>query len=175
MRRYHPTAYLFAVSRACGGSRQDIGVEGAVAVLMNTPYYLEFLIWRMRCGHTDGILERNLFMLLRSVEMISFLRVLSILHISICMPLRWLAGNCGSLAEHKFGVANMATVVDIVDKAFAKVVRNGKKLLNEDFMMGMFKQLRKKLPPFDNYLTYMLEEKSSPRVVNSRLVEKVFP
>ena len=72
MRRYHPTAYLFVVSRACGGSRQDIGVEGAVAVLMNTPYYLEFLIWRMRCGHTDGILERNLFMLLRSVEMISF-------------------------------------------------------------------------------------------------------
>ena len=75
MKRYHPTAYLFAVSRACGGSRQDIGVEGAVAVLMNTPYYLEFLIWRMRCGHTDGILERNLYMLLRSVEMISFLRV----------------------------------------------------------------------------------------------------
>ena len=39
----------------------------------------------------------------------------------------------------------------------------------------MFKQLRKKLPPFDNYLTYMFEKKSSPRVVNSRLVENVFP
>ena len=175
MERYHPTAYLFAVSRACGGSRQDIGVEGAVAVLMNTPYYLEFLIWRMRCGHTDGILERNLYMLLRSVEMISFLRVLSILHISICMPLRWLAGNCGSLAEHNFGVADMAGVVDTMDKAFAKVLRSGKKLLNEDFMMGMFDHLRNKLPPFDDYLTYMFEEKRSPRVVDSKLVEKVLP
>ena len=46
------------MSRSSGGSRQDIGVEGAVAVLMNIPHYLEFLIWRMRCGG-DGILEKN--------------------------------------------------------------------------------------------------------------------
>ena len=38
MRRYHPTSYLYPVSRACGGSRQEIGVEGAVSVLMNTPH-----------------------------------------------------------------------------------------------------------------------------------------
>ena len=47
IRRYHPTYYLYPVSQACGGSRQDIGVEGAVDVLMNIPHYLEFLIWRM--------------------------------------------------------------------------------------------------------------------------------
>ena len=41
---YHPTAYFYAVSRTCGGSHQDIGVEGAIAVIMNVPYYLEFLI-----------------------------------------------------------------------------------------------------------------------------------
>ena len=91
------------------------------------------------------------------------------------MPLRWLAGNCGSLAKDKFGVADMVTVVDTMDKALAKVVRNRKKLLNEDFMMGMFKQLRKKVHPFDDYLTYMFEKKSSPRVVNSRLFENCFP
>ena len=45
MGRYHRGAYLYPVSRACRGSRQDIGVEGAVAVLMNIPFYLEFLIW----------------------------------------------------------------------------------------------------------------------------------
>ena len=38
MNRYHPTAYLYAVSGACGGSRQYIGVEGAITVLMNVPY-----------------------------------------------------------------------------------------------------------------------------------------
>ena len=75
MNCYHPMAYLYALSQACGVSHQDIGLEIAIAVLMNVPYYLEFLILWMRCGHGDGILERNLFMLLRSVEMIAFLRI----------------------------------------------------------------------------------------------------
>ena len=75
MNRIHPTAYLYAVSWACGGSRKDIGVEGSIAVLMNVPYYLDFLIWRMRCGHGDFSIERNLFMLLRSSKMTYFLRV----------------------------------------------------------------------------------------------------
>ena len=66
MKRYHPNAYLYPMSRACGGSRQDIGVEGAVAVLMNIPCYLEFVVWRISCGG-GGILENNLYTILRSV------------------------------------------------------------------------------------------------------------
>ena len=53
MRHYHPTSYLYPVSQSCGGSRQDLGVEGAVAVIMNIPHELEFLIWRMSCGGED--------------------------------------------------------------------------------------------------------------------------
>jgi hypothetical protein len=30
---------------ALGGTRQDIGSEGAIAVFMNIPYFLEFLDW----------------------------------------------------------------------------------------------------------------------------------
>ena len=44
MRHYHLTTHLYSVARAGGGSRQDIGVEGAVPVLMNIPYYVEFLV-----------------------------------------------------------------------------------------------------------------------------------
>ena len=115
--------------------------------VMNVPFYLEFLVWRMRCGHDGGILERNLFMMLRSVEVISFLRVLAILHISVCMPMRWLAGNCGDLAQYNFGVAEMASVVDIMDKAFGIIVHDGSKIMNEQFMMSMFKKLTRKIPP----------------------------
>ena len=43
MRTFHPEAYLYPEARACGGNRQDIGTEGAIPALMNTPYYLEFL------------------------------------------------------------------------------------------------------------------------------------
>jgi len=86
MRCYHSLAYLYSICRACGRSRQDIGVKGAVPVLMNVPYYFEFLAWRMECDG-NGILEKNLYTILRCVEMISLLRVLSIPNISICLPL----------------------------------------------------------------------------------------
>ena len=122
MNRYHHTAYIYAVSRACGGYLQDICVEGAIDVIMKVPYYLDLLICRMSCAHGDGILEHNLFMLFRYVKMIDFLRVLSMLHIAVCMPLRCLAGNCGDLSQHNYGVANMAPVVEIMYKAFYEVL-----------------------------------------------------
>ena len=40
IKSYHPATYLSAVSRECGGSQQDISVEGAIAVFMNVPHYL---------------------------------------------------------------------------------------------------------------------------------------
>jgi hypothetical protein len=43
MKVFHPRVYLFVVARAHGGSHQDIGVEGAVPVLMNLQYYVKFL------------------------------------------------------------------------------------------------------------------------------------
>ena len=66
MNRYHCYSYLYPVARAYGGSRQDIGVEGAGPILMNIPYYLGFLVWRISSGG-DGLLEKNLYHLFRSV------------------------------------------------------------------------------------------------------------
>jgi hypothetical protein len=40
MHTYLPTACLFPIAQARGGAWQDIGVEGAAAVLMNVPYYI---------------------------------------------------------------------------------------------------------------------------------------
>ena len=134
-------------------------MEGAIDVLMNVPYYLEFLIWRMRCGHGDGILEHNLFILLRSVKIITFLHVLSILHIVVCMPLQWLAGNCGDLSQHNFAVYNMASVVDIIYKAFYEVLIDGEKLIDEDFIMVIFDGITKKLSPLQEYLNFMFDNK----------------
>ena len=40
MNFYHPTTYLHAVYGSCGGYFQAIVVEGAIAILMNVPYFL---------------------------------------------------------------------------------------------------------------------------------------
>ena len=98
LQRY-PGALLLHVERAAG-SRQDLCTEGCLPIVMNYPYYLEFLDWMLKkTGKTDkaSILQRNLFVVLGSVEMIALARLLSIIHISVCMPFRCLLGRHMSL------------------------------------------------------------------------------
>ena len=89
--------------------------------------------------------------------MVSLLRVLSILHISLCLPLRWLSRNCGDLGKYFFGVAYIPKAVDLRDKAFAEITKDGNLMLDYDFMINIFEPLVKKINPFKEYLTYMFE------------------
>ncbi len=84
----HPGGYLFPIMRGCGSTRQDLCVEGAPAVLMNLPYYLQFLHWHILAmgGKSKAILQTKLYIILCCTEFIALLRVLSILHIAICLP-----------------------------------------------------------------------------------------
>ena len=43
MNAFHIGVYLYPIARALGGTRQDIGLYGAPAVLMNLKYYFKFL------------------------------------------------------------------------------------------------------------------------------------
>jgi len=129
-------------------------------------------VWRMSCGG-DGILEK-MYTILRSVEMVSLLRVLAILHISFCLRLCWLAGKCGSLEkEYGFGVANMAEVVDLMDEACGKIVDDPDKLLDDVFMMNVFSPIATRLPPLQEYIEYMFEEKMSNAVGSREEEDKV--
>ena len=62
-------------------------------MLMNLKYYIGFLDWQLTCVVSNNLLQPSLYITLRSVEMVVLLQVLSILHIAMCMPVRWLAGN----------------------------------------------------------------------------------
>eukprot|EP00957_Ditylum_brightwellii_P106910 8156603-Ditylum_brightwellii.AAC.1 len=64
---HHPTTYIYPCARVLEGARQDLGSEGAIPVLMNIPYCLEFLNWRS-CCRNDNILMKNLYIMLQLVE-----------------------------------------------------------------------------------------------------------
>ena len=79
---------------------------------MNYPYYPEFLDWMpKKTGKNDkaSLHQRNLFVVLGYVEMIALACMLSIIHISVCMPFFWLAGKTHRLKEYKnWGPPSMA-------------------------------------------------------------------
>ncbi len=116
---FHLTTYLYPLVRACGGTRQDLSVEGAPSILMNLPLYLQFPNWRMgACGTAgDGILATNLYIYLQSVEVVALFRVPFILHILICMPVRWLASKTAELSDYDFGHYDMGKALDMLDRS----------------------------------------------------------
>ena len=89
MREKHQGELLLHIERP-SRSRQDLCTEGSMAILMNYPYYVKFLDQPLRKQHKKGwkptILQQNLFVALISEEMLGLVRLLSILHISICIP-----------------------------------------------------------------------------------------
>ena len=140
----HAGAYLFPLARACGGNCQYGTTELAGLILGNIPIYLDFLVWRYRCGGGEGILEHNLFIIYRSVEYIALLHVLAILHMTIILSLRWLAWNYAHLSKWEFVVADMPYGMDLMDKAFTKIQREGKNIMDDTFMFGIFNRIEKR-------------------------------
>ena len=63
------------------------------------------------------------------------LRVLSIVHVAITLPTRWLAGKTQDLVKYDWSVADMGLCVDLMEKAFLQVAEDGEKLLEEIFIM----------------------------------------
>ena len=72
------------------------------------------------------------------MEFVAFLCVLSILYMSVVIPIRWIAGECANLADYDFGVAGMGLALDLMDKGMSKVAKDGQNGLNNDHMMTMF-------------------------------------
>ena len=151
MREKHPGALLLHVERA-SGSRQDLCTEGSMAILMNYPYYVEFLDRSLRKRNKNdkaSILQLNLFVALTSSEMIALVRLLSILHVSVCMPVRWLAGKTHELKEHnQWGPMSMGRVLDTLEASMIEIAANPNTILDENYMMNIFKVYIEELPPF---------------------------
>jgi len=157
LKLHHPGALLVPVQRT-SGSRQDLAVEGAAAVYWNRKYYVEFLDEQLR-GGKDSILQENLFMVLTSVEMVALSRLFSILHFSVCMPMRFLAGqthNIGALG-YDWSPLSMGKAIDAIENAMTKIQSDGSKFLEEDFMSAIFTKINDNGPlePLSEFMTYM--------------------
>ena len=94
----------------------------------------------------ENLLQRSLFIVLGSMEVIDQLRVASILHLAVVWQLRWLAGNKHKLAHCKWGERSMGKAIDLLYEAFVKIEADGLLILDHEFMMNIFSPLYEQLP-----------------------------
>ena len=93
---------------------------GADAIYMNRPLNVEFLDERLQINGNTNILQKNLFIILLSKEMIAASRFFSIIHVSIVIPFQWLSGNTHKLSEYNWGARSMvgAVLIKNLEKIF---------------------------------------------------------
>ena len=107
---YHSGALLLHIDRA-SVSREDLAVEGVGEVYMNHPYWIELLDKRLRTPG-DNIQQENIFIVLSSLEMMMFAQFSSIIRITICLMIRWLAGNFHNISYYNWSVCSMGIMVE---------------------------------------------------------------
>ena len=90
------------------------------------------------CINPYNLLQKSIFLALRSVEFVAKIRVISILHIAVTLPHRYLSGCADKLAGDNFCVLDMNSIIDSVERVMEQVVANGELFLDEDFMMDIF-------------------------------------
>ena len=144
-------------------------------MLMNLKYYVEFLDWQLTCAVSNKLLQTSLYITLRSVEMVALLQVYSILHIAVCMPVRWLGGNMENLAAYDFGAVFMGCTVDMLEDAFTKISSDGLLILDKDFMMNIFSDVVDEVEPFGKCLHFMFKKKASNPVGTRDKESKIQP
>ena len=69
----------------------------------------------------------------------------------------------------------MAYIVEIMDKAFYELLIDEEKLIDEDFMVGIFNEITKKLPPLQEFLGFMFENKQGRLMGSLKEVGNIFP
>ena len=122
-------------------------------------YVIGSLTYSLNTGKQDNILQRNLFVMLTSDEMVAQSRLLGIIHLPCMLPLRWLAGNTHKLSNYGWGVRSMSRVLNIFYQKIQLIEANPRLVLSEIFMMRIFSELIAELPPFTDYWVHLYRKK----------------
>ena len=87
---------------------------------MNHPYFIEFLYERLQTPG-NNILQENILIILSSLEMTVLARLYAIIHITIFISTRWLAGNFIIIANYNFSVPSIGRMVDGLETALEAI------------------------------------------------------
>ena len=90
--------------------------------------------------------------------MVAISRVLSILHMCIVIPVRWISAQTHNLGQYKWGARSMGRVLDIIEESMDEINTNHSLILSKDYMMAIFVELHDELPPFNGFCENRFEK-----------------
>ena len=91
--------------------------------------------------------------------MTALCRMMSIVHLSLAIPMRWLSGNRNRLSEHGWNVRSMGRTIDMLEAALMIVQDDEMLMIDEQHMMSIFSDIENEIPPLKEFLEYVHEDK----------------
>ena len=128
-KRDHPSDLWLPIFNAVGNSRMDAVFDGAVPLYMDRLIILEFLHPLVNGpASKDNILEKFLWRVLESTEMVGLLRVCTLWQTLLTEPLRWLSGKSTSLDD--WSMVDSNKLLDETYDMMVAVAADGSALLS---------------------------------------------
>ena len=90
-------------------------------------------------------------------------RLISILHLSINVPMQWPAGKTHTLSDHDGSIKFMGRSVDSFYDVMLRLEKDGRNILDKKSMSNIFKPL--KIKPLDDYVKYIFDFKKNQLLV----------
>ena len=122
--------------------------------LLETSRNYEMAIVRVANAKKDSIMQRDLYILIRSAEMTAQLRVGAIFFLSAIVPMQWLSAKTRLLAHCKWGEKHMDSAIDCAYKKCHKIKERPDLILQHTFKMNIFSKLYRKLPELKEYMNW---------------------
>ena len=109
------------ITRVLGGDIFDGIFDACVGNFWKRPEIMKWAVYLFALPKNYNIMQREIFIILRSVQMIAHLRVGSIFFLSVLVPMRWLSANTHILEHRKWGEKNMACATKCVYNKSLKI------------------------------------------------------
>jgi hypothetical protein len=141
---------------------------GADALYMNRLLNVEFLDEHLQMYGNTNILQKNLFIILASKEIIAASWFFSVIHVSIVILFRWLSGNTHKLSEYNWGARSIGRALDMLHTTYRQLLNDIWSIHKETFMMHLFDDLSAELLPFKEFLKYKLHDQMTYFITASK-------
>ena len=145
--RFSPSRVKIPITCVLGDYCFDVTFEACVGNYWKQQEIKKWLLYVLTLPMNDNIMQRALYIILRSVRMVRQLRVSALFFLSVIFPLRWLSTQTHMLAHRKWGERHMASVIDCVYKWCQEIKERPSLIIQKSFMMSIFSQLDRKRCP----------------------------
>ena len=93
--------------------------------------------------------------------------MLSVVNLSIVVPVCWVSGNSHAFSAHAWSVRSIDRLVDLLETKMFELSNDTSLIMKEEFMMNIFSALQDEIESYDEHIKCLCYAKAQHKVVHN--------